>query len=58
MVAIIISAVITAAGLWMVIGQAGTDMASFGWLLLVVGAASLVVNLVLRGRFGTPGRRR
>jgi drug/metabolite transporter (DMT)-like permease len=58
MVAIVISAVIAAAGLWLVIGQAGTDMEAFGWLLLVVGAASLVVNLVLRRRFGTPGRRR
>jgi drug/metabolite transporter (DMT)-like permease len=57
-VAIIISAVLTLAGLWLVIGQSGTDMEAFGWLLLVVGAASLVVNLVLRRRFGTPGRRR
>jgi hypothetical protein len=57
-VPIIISAVVAVAGLWLVVGQAGTDMEFFGWMLLVVGAASLVVNLVLRRRFGTPGRRR
>jgi drug/metabolite transporter (DMT)-like permease len=58
MVAIIVSAVVAVAGLWLVVGQSGTDMEAFGWLLLVVGVASLVVNLVLRRRFGTPGRRR
>ena len=58
MVAIIISVVLAVAGVWLVIGQGGTDMAAFGWLLLVVGAAFLAVNLVLRRRFGTPGRRR
>jgi drug/metabolite transporter (DMT)-like permease len=58
MVAIIVSAVVAVAGLWLVTGRPGTDMEFFGWLLLVVGAVSLVVNLVLRRRFGTPGRRR
>jgi hypothetical protein len=58
MVAIIVSAVVAVAGLWLVVGQAGTDMAAFGWLLLVVGVVSLAVNLFLRHRFGTPGRRR
>jgi hypothetical protein len=59
MVAIIISTVLAAAGLWLAVGQSGTDMAGFGWLLLVLGVAFLAVNLVLRRRgFGAPRRRR
>jgi hypothetical protein len=57
-VAVVVSAVVAVAGLWLVVSQSGTDMEAFGWLVLVVGVASLVVNLLLRRRFGTPGRRR
>jgi flagellar biosynthesis component FlhA len=59
MVAIVVSVVVCLAGLWVVMDQAGTEMASFGWLLLVCGLVFLVVNLALRRRgFGVPRRRR
>ena len=45
-------------GLWLGVGQAGTEMASFGWLLVVLGLVFLAVNLYLRRRgFGMPRRR-
>ena len=58
MVAIIVSLVVVGAGLWLSVGQAGTEMASFGWLLVVLGLVFLAVNLYLRRRgFGMPRRR-
>jgi phage-related protein len=58
MVAIIVSLVVVGAGLWLGVGQAGTEMASFGWLLAVLGLVFLAVNLYLRRRgFRTPRRR-
>ena len=52
------SLALTSAGLWLAVGQSGTEMASFGWLLAVLGLAFLAVNLYLRRRgFRTPRRR-
>jgi hypothetical protein len=59
MVAIVVSVVVCLAGLWVVLDQAGREMADFGWLLLVCGLVFLVVNVVLRRRgYGAPRRRR
>jgi hypothetical protein len=58
-VGIVISLVLAGIGLWIGTDQSGTEMAGFGWLLLAVGLAFLVVNLYLRSRgFRTPRRRR
>ena len=58
MVGIIISLVLAVAGLWLAVGQGGTEMASFGWLLVVLGLAFLAVNVHLRRRgFRSPRRR-
>jgi len=49
---------LAAAGLWLALGRGGSEMASFGWLLAVLGLAFLAVNLYLRRRgFRTPRRR-
>jgi hypothetical protein len=32
-------------GLWMTVTTSGTDLATFGWLLVLVGAASVVGNI-------------
>jgi hypothetical protein len=34
-------------GIWMAITRTGTDLATFGWLLVLVGAVGLVANLVV-----------
>jgi hypothetical protein len=57
-VGIIMSLALAAAGLWLALGRSGSEMASFGWLLVVLGLAFLAVNLYLRRRgFRTPRRR-
>jgi hypothetical protein len=58
-VAIVVSAGIVLAGLWLALGQGGPEIAVFGWLLVVVGLVALAVNLALRARgHRMPGRRR
>ena len=44
------SAIILALGVYIAVSRTGTDLATFGWLLGVVGALTLGVNLVLRAR--------
>jgi hypothetical protein len=42
--------IITGLGLWMAVTRAGTDLATFGWLLVLVGTLSIVANLVVGAR--------
>jgi hypothetical protein len=44
------SAIVLVLGIVIVQKAAGTDLAVFGWLLAVVGALSVVANLVVRAR--------
>jgi hypothetical protein len=44
------SAIVAVVGLVLGLTKAGTDTATFGWVLAVVGAVSLVANVVLRTR--------
>ena len=37
-------------GMWLALETAGTDLAIFGWLLVLVGALSVVANLVVGAR--------
>jgi hypothetical protein len=58
MAGIIVSLGIAVVGLWFAVGQGGTGMAGFGWLLLALGLGLGAGNLYLRRRgFGTPHRR-
>ena len=58
MVAVVVSAGIVLAGLWLALGRGGPEIAVFGWLLVVVGLVALAVNLALRARgHRLPGRR-
>jgi len=59
MAGIIVSLGIAEVGLWFAVGQEGTGMAGFGWLLLALGLGFGAVNLYLRRHgFDTPRRRR
>jgi hypothetical protein len=44
------SLVVMGLGYWMTVRSAGTDLATFGWLLVLVGAIGLVANLVVGTR--------
>jgi hypothetical protein len=56
-VAIVISLVIALVGLYFGVTQ-DAEMATMGWLFLVVGLVGLAANLYLRGRgVGAPRRR-
>jgi hypothetical protein len=50
MLAVIASALLLIIGAYLGLTKGGTDTATLGWLLALVGAAGLVVNLVLRAR--------
>ena len=58
MVAIVVSALVALAGLYLVLGGTAEGMTVIGWMLLVVGAAGVVGNLYLRSRGIRPPRRR
>ena len=58
MVAIVVSALVTLAGLYLVLDGSAGGMTVIGWMLLVVGAAGVVGNLYLRSRGIRPPRRR
>jgi hypothetical protein len=49
-VSILVSAVVLVLGVYWGLTKGGTDASTLGWILASVGAVSLVVNLVLRGR--------
>jgi hypothetical protein len=49
-VAVAASGLTTLAGLKLALSNAGTDIAAFGWLLFIIGALFVVVNLVLGAR--------
>jgi hypothetical protein len=49
-VSVVASAIVAVVGLVLGLTKAGTDLATFGWVLAVVGAVSLVANLALRTR--------
>jgi len=57
-VAIVVSALVALAGLYLVLGGTAEGMTVIGWMLLVVGAAGVVGNLYLRSRGVRPPRRR
>ncbi len=44
------SLIVMGLGYWMTVTSAGTDLATFGWLLVLVGAVGVVANLVLGTR--------
>jgi hypothetical protein len=48
--AVVASLIITVLGVVMGLTRAGSDAAAFGWFLALIGAISLVANLVLRAR--------
>ena len=37
-------------GIWMAVTRTGTDLATFGWLLVLVGAIGVVANLLVGTR--------
>jgi hypothetical protein len=37
-------------GVWMAVTRTGTDLATFGWLLVLVGAIGVVANLLVGTR--------
>jgi hypothetical protein len=49
-VAVLVSAIVTVVGVFLGVTSAGTDTATFGWVLAALGALFLVANLVLRTR--------
>jgi hypothetical protein len=49
-VALIISAVVVALGVFLVLSRAGSDIAVFGYFLAVIGVLFGMVNLLLRTR--------
>lgn len=57
MIAIVVSALVALAGLYLALGG-NAEMTVIGWLLLVVGAAGVAGNLYLRSRGVRPPRRR
>jgi hypothetical protein len=44
------SLVVMGLGYWMAVTSAGTDLATFGWLLVLVGALGVVTNFVVGTR--------
>jgi hypothetical protein len=44
------SGIVMVLGIVLVLKTSGTDLAAFGWLLVLVGALSVVANLVVRAR--------
>jgi hypothetical protein len=42
--------IVTGLGFWIAVTRAGTDLATFGWLLVLVGVSSIVANLVVGAR--------
>jgi amino acid permease len=48
--AVLASVILTVFGVVMGLTKAGTEAAAFGWFLALIGAVSLVANLVLRAR--------
>jgi hypothetical protein len=48
--AVLASLLLTVFGVVMGLTKVGTDAAAFGWFLALIGAISLVTNLVLRAR--------
>ena len=57
MAAIVVSVVIGLVGLYLAVTQAA-EMATIGWLFLVVGLVALLGNLYLRSRGAGASRRR
>ena len=54
---IIGSVIVMVLGIVITMKAAGTDLATFGWLLLLVGALCVVGNVVVGARMrGPPGR--
>jgi hypothetical protein len=49
-VALVISAVVVALGLFLALSRAGTDVAFFGWFLVVIGVLFGAANVLLRTR--------
>jgi hypothetical protein len=47
---VVLSAVVTALGIFVALASAGSDIALFGWFLAVLGVLFVLVNLLLRGR--------
>ena len=64
MIAVVGSAAVALAGLYLLLVPAAAGLALFGWLFVVLGAAGVVMNLALRARSRRarsdpgPGRRR
>jgi hypothetical protein len=50
LLAIVACALLTVIGAWLALTRDGKDAATLGWLLAVIGAVGLVVNLYLRAR--------
>ncbi len=44
------SLIVMGLGYWMTVTSAGTDLAPFGWLLVLVGALGVVTNFVVGTR--------
>jgi hypothetical protein len=57
-VALVVSGVLVAAGLYLAFGQPAAEMAALGWLFLVIGAVFLAGNVVLRRKGFRMQRRR
>ena len=55
MVAIVVGVLVALAGLWL--GNQGGQYATFGWLLVVLGVVSVVVNLAVRATTRARGPR-
>jgi hypothetical protein len=49
-VALLISAIVVAIGLFLALSESGTDASTFGWFLVVVGAVFGAANVLLRTR--------
>lgn len=49
-VALLISAVVAVLGLFLALSRAGTDVASFGWFLVVIGVLFGAANVLMRTR--------
>jgi drug/metabolite transporter (DMT)-like permease len=49
-VSVVVSAIVLVLGVYWGLTRAGTDASTIGWVLAIVGAVGLAVNLVLRSR--------